>query len=103
MIRGPVWLLRYNYVANVSELRPALRPQHLALAETFVQEKKLLLGGALDPLEKRKGFLVFATESAASEFASRDPYVVAPAGAKIVESFEIDKWNVVVGALYGKQ
>ena len=100
-MKGPLFLLRYRYVADVVNLRPALRPAHLELANEFVRTDKLLLGGALEPLEKRKGFLVFATKENAEEFAKRDPYVISD--KKIVESFEIDQWNVVVGSALKKQ
>jgi len=92
-------LLRYSYVADVAKLRPALRPEHLELATLFAKERRLLLGGALDPLEKREGLLVFATEEDAKNFALRDPYVVAKPEARVVESYRIDQWNVVVGSL----
>lgn len=99
-MKGPFWLLRYSYVADVGKLRPSLRPAHLELATAFVKEKRMLLGGALDPLEtKREGLLVFATEEDAKAFASRDPYVVANPEARVVESYRIDQWNVVVGSL----
>jgi hypothetical protein len=66
----------------------------------LLQEKRLLLGGALEPLsEQLQGMLVFDSKSSAEQFAAKDPYVIAEKGQNVVETFSITQWNVVVGSM----
>lgn len=95
------WLLRYNYVPDVAKLRPALRPEHLKLAQSAVRDGVLLLGGAMDPLEKGGVLVFFGERSDVENFVSRDPYVQD--ANRVVSSYSIDPWQVVVGTLLVKQ
>jgi uncharacterized protein YciI len=94
------FVLRYDYVSDVAAKRPALRPAHLELVGGYVASGELLLGGALEPMEKG-GVLVFHTTRERMEaFVRSDPYVVAP--VPIVSKHTIDPWNVVAGSLKDK-
>lgn len=97
-----LFILRYNYAADVMTKRHLIRAKHLELVKSFCDRNKLLLGGALDPVEDG-GFLVFntETESEVEDFAQKDPYVVDEAH-KVVESYSIHPWTVVAGSLKDK-
>lgn len=82
-----------DLVPDYLQRRPPLRPAHLALAERFVREGKLVLGGAFDPPDT--SLLVFEADSAAEveAFVKEDPYVANG----IVRSWRVRPWTVVIG------
>ncbi len=85
--------LLYDVVEDYRERRAPLRAAHLALAERFSAEGKLLLGGAFDPPDG--ALLVFQADSAAEveAFVRQDPYVVNG----LVRAWRVKPWTVVVG------
>jgi uncharacterized protein len=85
--------LLYEVVPDYLQRRQPLRAEHLALAERFRGEGKLLLAGAFDPPEG--ALLVFRADSAAEveAFVRSDPYV----RHGLVTSWRIRAWTVVVG------
>jgi uncharacterized protein YciI len=83
-------ILFYDYVADVAERRPPLRPAHLELIQAYHSDGRLVQAGAYgDPV--RGGLLVFRTAEAAEAFAGEDPYVANG----LVESWRVDPWTVV--------
>jgi uncharacterized protein YciI len=85
--------LLYDVVDDYVSRRAPLRAAHLALAERFTREGKLLLGGAFDPPDG--ALLVFQADSAAEveAFVREDPYVVTG----LVRAWRVRPWTVVVG------
>ncbi len=89
------FLLMYDYVDNVTELRKPFREGHLALAQSYVARGELLLGGAYaDPVDG--AVLVFKVEDKAQveAFVQQDPYVAN----QLVTNWQIREWTVVVGS-----
>jgi uncharacterized protein len=78
-----------DYVAR----RQPFRAEHLALAERFRAQGKLVSGGAFDPPDG--ALLVFRCDAAAEveEFVQQDPYVVNG----LVARWRVREWKVVVG------
>jgi uncharacterized protein len=85
--------LLYDVVPDYVQRRQALRAAHLALAERFTREGKLLLGGAFDPADG--ALLVFEAGSVAEveAFVREDPYVANG----LVTRWRVKPWTVVVG------
>jgi len=85
--------LLYDVVADYPKARQPFRADHLALAERFRKEGKLLLGGAFDPPDG--ALLVFKAGSAAEveAFVREDPYVANG----VVTAWRVRPWTVVVG------
>ena len=101
MKAGSAFLLRYNYVADVAARRVGLREAHLALAKEASESEtgKLLLGGALTPLEEHcTGYLLFESREAAEKFVKLDPYV----SGGLVTSTAIFEWSLAAGSLLEK-
>ena len=89
------FILFYDFVENIVERRAPHRAEHLALAQDWVAQGRLLLGGAFaDPADGAA--LVFAAEDRAQveEFVAADPYVAN----RLVTAWRIRPWTVVVGA-----
>jgi len=89
------YLLMYDYVDDVVELRAPHREAHLALAREALARGELLLGGALaDPVDG--AVLLFRADSptVVEAFVANDPYVAAG----IVTRWRIRPWTVVIGA-----
>jgi hypothetical protein len=86
--------LLYDVVDDYVGRRQPFRAEHLALAERFRREGKLLLAGAFDPPDG--ALLVFRAESAAEveAFVREDPYV----REGLVTRWRVKGWTVVVGA-----
>jgi len=86
--------LTYEVVPDYLERRAPLRAEHLALAERFRAEGKLLMAGAFDPPDG--ALLLFRAGSRAEveAFVSADPYVKHG----LVTGWRIRAWTVVVGA-----
>jgi uncharacterized protein YciI len=85
--------LLYETVPDYLARRGAFRAEHLALAERFRADGKLLLAGAFDPPDG--ALLVFRAERAeeVEAFARADPYV----RNGLVSSWRVRPWTVVVG------
>jgi uncharacterized protein len=86
--------LLYDVVDDYVRRRQPFRAEHLALAERFHREGKLLLAGAFDPADG--ALLVFRAESPAEveAFVREDPYV----REGLVTRWRVKAWTVVVGA-----
>jgi uncharacterized protein YciI len=85
--------LLYETMPDHAERRKPLRAEHLALAERFHREGKLVLAGAFNPIEG--ALLVFRCGAAAEveEFVKADPYV----RNGLVTSWRVREWTVVIG------
>ncbi len=87
-------ILFYAYVENIIEKRKPYREEHLALAQRFVADGKLILGGAYaEPADGAA--IVFKVETKADVlfFVENDPYVKNG----LVTQWHIREWNAVVG------
>jgi len=88
------YILFYKTVENYVERRAPFRGDHLDLVQSFHNDGRLVMAGALaDPPDS--AVLVFRGDSpdAAEEFVSRDPYVKNG----LITEWSIRPWNVVVG------
>jgi uncharacterized protein YciI len=87
--------LLYDLVDDYLERRGEFRAEHLALAQAAADRGELLLGGAFDAPADR-ALLVWEVEDddVVRRFVDSDPYV----RNGLVASWEIRRWNVVVGA-----
>jgi uncharacterized protein len=88
------YLLFYKTVDNYIERRVPYRPEHLALAEKYRSEGKLLMGGALaGPADG--AVLLFKADSrdVPESFVSQDPYVKNG----LITEWSIREWTVVIG------
>jgi len=86
--------LIYNLVEDYLDRRSPLREEHLALARAAHDRGDLALGGAFtEPADR--ALLVWSTEDedVVRRFVDADPYV----RNGLVASWEIRRWNVVVG------
>lgn len=86
--------LIYELVDDYLDRRGPLRDEHLGLAREAHERGDLALAGAFsDPPDK--ALLVWTTEDEAvvRRFVEADPYV----RNSLVKSWEIRRWNVVVG------
>jgi uncharacterized protein len=86
--------LIYKLVDDYLDRRPPLREEHLALARAAHDRGELALAGAFnDPPDR--ALLVWSTEDedVVRRFVEADPYV----RNGLVASWEIRKWNVVIG------
>lgn len=93
------YLLVYDYVTNVLDMRGPYRDGHLGLATTMIEEGLCVSGGpTFHPGEKegvpRGALFVFTTKDAAEAFVTQDPYV----SNGIVVSHTISEWNVLLGS-----
>ncbi|MEL6359285.1 MAG: YciI family protein [Bacteroidota bacterium] len=86
-------LIYHNHPSYMSE-RGKYREEHLGLLNTFVNSGELSLAGAFDdPDRSLYVFRGVQAEQAAQNFVAQDPYVTN----KLVNKWEIKKWNVVIG------
>jgi uncharacterized protein YciI len=90
------YLLTYELAPDYLERRGEFRDEHLRRAWEAQQAGDLVLAGALDDPADR-AVLVFDCKSAEPVllFAATDPYVISG----LVKSFQVRKWNTVVGAM----
>ena len=85
-----LYLLAYEYVADIVERRGPHREGHLARIARLHEEGRLRLGGAVgDP--PRGGLFVLRDGADAEVFVAADPYVEAG----LVEAWRVDPWTVV--------
>lgn len=92
------YLLTYELAPDYLERRGEFRDQHLTRAWEAQQGGALVLAGALDePADQ--AVLLFDCDSPEPVllFAATDPYVIHG----LVKSFQVRKWNTVVGDLAG--
>lgn len=92
------YLLTYELAPDYLERRGAFRDEHLRRAWESQHGGELVLAGALDdPADS--AVLLFNCHSAEPVllFAATDPYVING----LVKSFQVRKWNTVVGDLAG--
>jgi len=88
------YILFYKTVDNYVERRVHFRTEHLAYANKYYEEGKLILAGALvDPVDE--AILVFKSDSKSipEEFAKNDPYVLNG----LITEWQVRPWNVVIG------
>jgi uncharacterized protein YciI len=87
--------LIYTLVDDYTERRAPLREEHLGLARAAAERGELVLAGAFDSPADRALF-AWATddEAVVRRFVDADPYVTNG----LVTSWEIRRWNVVVGS-----
>ena len=87
-------LLIYDYVEDVVERRAPHRPAHLELIGDWVEDGRILMGGATgDP--PAGGLIVFSEAGDPEAFAAVDPYV----REGIVTAWRVEPWTVVTGDL----
>lgn len=87
-----LYVLVYDYVADILQRREPFRPAHLALVREYHESGRLRLAGAIgDPIHG--ALIVFTDEAAAAEFPLRDPYVLNG----LVTAHRIEPWHVVIG------
>eukprot|EP01064_Diplonema_japonicum_P029293 TRINITY_DN4701_c0_g1_i1.p2 TRINITY_DN4701_c0_g1~~TRINITY_DN4701_c0_g1_i1.p2 ORF type:complete len:105 (+),score=15.08 TRINITY_DN4701_c0_g1_i1:52-366(+) len=87
-------VLRYDYVPDVLEKRPAFRPAHLDYIAKYKEKGMVRMGGALDPASDGAMIILKADKADAEKFAKEDPYVVNG----LVTKWSLQDWNVVVEA-----
>lgn len=87
-------ILFYAYVENIIEKRKPYREEHLALAQRFVADGKLILGGAYaEPADGAAIIFKVETKADVLFFVENDPYVKNG----LVTQWHIREWNAVVG------
>jgi uncharacterized protein len=87
--------LLYSLVDDYLDRRSEFREEHLGLARAAADRGELLLGGAFeDPADRALLVWSVADEDVVRRFVDADPYV----SNGLVRSWEIRRWNVVVGA-----
>jgi uncharacterized protein len=85
-----LYLLHYDYVADILEKRAPHREGHLAVIARFHEEGKIVLAGAAgDPV--RGGLFVFRDAADVEPFMAEDPYVAAG----LVTAHRVEPWTVV--------
>lgn len=82
-------ILIYKTADNYIEKRAPHRSNHLNLVKQAMQEKQIIMGGALDN-PANEAFIVFNEASVAEAFAKNDPYVKNGA----VKEWLVRPWNV---------
>lgn len=85
--------LLYDAADDYVRRRQPYRAEHLALAERFHREGKLVLAGAFDPADG--ALLVFRCDTPAEveAFVREDPYV----RNGLVRAWRVKAWTVVIG------
>lgn len=90
------FLLTYELAHDYLERRGEFRDEHLAKAWEAQQCGELVLAGALDePADSAILLFDCKTPEPVLLFAATDPYVING----LVKSFQVRKWNTVVGDL----
>lgn len=92
------FLLTYELAHDYLERRGEFRDEHLRKAWEAQQCGELVLAGALDePADSAVLLFDCPTSEPVLLFAATDPYVING----LVKSFQVRKWNTVVGDLAG--
>jgi hypothetical protein len=90
------YLLIYDLVDDYVQRRQALRAEHLAYAQPFVERGELMLGGALaEPVDRAVLLFQGDTPDAARAFAVADPYVING----LVIRWQVRPWTTVIGPM----
>lgn len=88
------FLLTYELSDDYLDRRGGYRAEHLALAQLYAGDGRLVLGGALtDPADRAVLVFQCPDDSAVRAFVEADPYVANG----LVESWSIREWMTVVG------
>jgi uncharacterized protein YciI len=88
------YILSYDYVPDIINLRVPHRPNHLKLAQSFVESGKLIAGGAFNPPNGAQ--LIFkSNKEVVDDFIKKDPYVIN----KLVTNYDIKEWTVAIGSI----
>lgn len=88
------FLLFYDYVPNILELRPKFRGAHLQHAQAAVARGELVLAGAFaDPVDGAALFFSAPSKDVVEAFAKTDPYVLNG----LVTAWRVRAWTTVVG------
>jgi len=85
----PHYIVKYTYVEDAGVKRTPFRAEHLALAQKYKKEGKLVMGGALADLSGATS--IFKNKEDAEAFISEDPYV----NNGIVSDTSMAEWSVV--------
>ena len=87
-------LLHYDYVEDIVERRAPHRPEHLELIAEWVEDGRVVAGGATgDP--PAGALIVFRDSGEPEEFVALDPYV----REGLVTGWRVEPWTVVTGDL----
>ncbi|HEX8123795.1 MAG TPA: YciI family protein [Solirubrobacteraceae bacterium] len=90
----PLKLLYYDYVENIVERRAPHRPAHLELVSGWVEDGRVVAGGATgDP--PTGALIVFRESGSPEEFVELDPYV----REGLVTNWRVEPWLNVTGDL----
>jgi len=73
--------------------RGPVRPAHLEYTKEWIDRGQLILGGAWSDVSGAAIVLRVDSEADARRFAENDPYVKT----KLVTSWRVKEWHVVVG------
>jgi len=86
-------VLFYDYVPDVLERRAPYRQDHLALAEGWKDDGRIVMAGALGSPPSGAMFVFLVDDPADIEaFVAEDPYVLGG----IVTGHRVEPWTVVV-------
>jgi uncharacterized protein YciI len=89
---GEHYLLLYDYVENVPELRGPYREAHLARIHAGQEAGTIVMAGALgDPPHGAAIVFTGVSRAEIEEFVRADPYVEA----ELVTKWYIERWNLV--------
>lgn len=87
------FILFYETVDNYVELRKPYRKAHLDILTVALENKQVVLGGALeDPADKAVIIWKVDDIKVVEEFVANDPYVLNG----LISKYEIRPWNVVI-------
>jgi uncharacterized protein YciI len=88
------FVLLYDYVPNMIELRGPHRAGHLEWANGFVRKNQLIVAGPTEP-SVDGGVFIFQgkDKSLVEEYVKNDPYMKAG----LISSYKIKEWTVTIG------
>ena len=89
------YLLEYDYVENIVQRREPFRAGHIAKAQDYFDQGKIIMAGATGSPVTGATF-VFKTddENEIHDFVSSDPYKING----LVTDWRIIPWTVVIGS-----
>jgi uncharacterized protein YciI len=86
-------VLFYDYVPDVLERRAPYRPDHLAVAQRWKADGRIVMAGALGSPPSGAMFVFLVADPAEIEaFVAEDPYVLGG----IVTGHRVVPWTVVI-------
>lgn len=90
------FILTYETIEGYVEKRKPFREEHLSLLTKELENKHVILGGALeDPADKAVIIWNVKDKKTIEDFVSNDPYVQNG----LISKYEIRPWNVVINNL----